>query len=212
VSFSVGGVDPFDDELVRGVRSLARELHSPFVSDHLCWATHRGRHYLDLLPLPRNADAVAHVAARVRELRDRLDVEIALENIAYYADVPECELDEPAFLSAVLEEADAGFLLDVANVVVNAANHGGDPETWLLRLPLHRARQIHVAGHSQDGHFLLDDHGSAPPRAVERLLQRALEVTGPVPVLLEWDTDVPALDELLDAADRLRSIVRSAAA
>ena len=51
---------------------------------------------------------------------------------------------------------------------------------------------------SAGGQVLIDDHGSRVCDAVWQLHAEALQRFGPVPTLIEWDTDLPALDVLLD--------------
>jgi uncharacterized protein (UPF0276 family) len=121
--------------------------------------------------------------------------------------MPGSTMPEEEFVAAVLDEADAGLLLDVNNVFVNARNHRCDPVETLDALPLERTRQIHVAGHVREGARLLDTHGTRVAPEVWELLRRALARTGRVPILLEWDTDIPQLERVLDEADRARAIL-----
>jgi uncharacterized protein (UPF0276 family) len=65
--------------------------------------------------------------------------------------------------------------------------------------------EIHLAGHSvrplADGSTLrIDDHGSRVIAEVWALYEKALDRFGPLPTLIEWDNQVPALDVLLDEA------------
>jgi uncharacterized protein (UPF0276 family) len=207
VALSVGGPDPFD-EYVRAMRPLLRELDPPFVTDHLCYSSLFGRQTFDLLPLPFHGDAVKHVARRARMAAEALERPLLLENITYYATMPGSEMEEPEFLSAVLEEADVGLLLDVNNLYVNGVNHGHDPHELLARMPLERVRQIHLAGFSRRGDVLIDTHSQPVADEVWALYREALARTGPVATLIEWDQDIPSLDAVLDEADRARQILR----
>lgn len=226
VSLSLGGPDPLDATYIKGLRRLLDELGAPFYTDHLCYATIGGVNFYDLLPLPFTEEAVRHTAARIRELADRLERPVAVENVSYYAVMPGARMSEGQFVSAVVEEAGCGLLLDVNNVYVNARNHsktdtksgatddgagGLDPQAELEALPLHRTVQIHIAGHVEEGGRLIDTHGRPLVDPVWRLYERALELVGPVPTLLEWDTDIPALDRVLDEADKARAIWQRAA-
>ncbi len=210
VSMSLGGPDPLPGDYVDGLRRLLDELQAPFYTDHLCYATIGGVNFYDLLPLPFTEEAVRHTAARIRELQDRLERPVAVENISYYAVMPGPSMSEGQFVTAVVEEADCGLLLDVNNVYVNARNHGEDPLANLEALPLHRTRQIHIAGHVEEGGRLIDTHGRALVDPVWELYAQALSRVGPVPTLLEWDTDIPELDVVLDEADRARAIWKRA--
>ena len=211
VALSLGGSDPLDDALVDGLARLCAAIDAPFFTEHACWSRLRGRPSHDLLPLPFTELAASNRAARSRALSDRLAVPIALENITYYATMPTSRLDEGAFLARALDEGNAGLLLDVNNVVVNAKNRGRDPVEQLLMLPLDRVRQIHVAGHSTRDGLVIDDHAGPVSDETMSLLATALSIVGPVPVLMEWDQRLPDLDVLLDEADRVRSIWSRAA-
>ena len=206
VSMSFGGTEPFDDDYVAGLKVLLDELDAPYYTDHLCYAGIGGVAYHDLLPLPFTEEAVVHTAKRIRELADRLERPIGVENISFYAVMPGSQMTHGELVTAVAEEADCGILLDVNNVFVNAVNHGGDPLAWLRALPLHRTLQLHIAGHIEEEGRLVDNHGRPIVRGVFDLLREALKVVGPVPVLLEWDTDIPSLDRVLDEADAVRDI------
>jgi hypothetical protein len=89
---------------------------------------------------------------------------------------------------------------------VNAKNHGRDPWDVLEQLPLERTRQIHLAGHSREGERLLDDHGSPVPDPVWALYAAVVARIGPVPTLIEWDTNVPPLERVLDEARHASAI------
>jgi uncharacterized protein (UPF0276 family) len=111
----------------------------------------------------------------------------------------------------VLEKADARLLLDVNNVYVNARNFDFDPKAYIDKIPIERVVQIHVAGHFvRDDGLRIDTHGEPVPDDVYELLDYTLRKTGPVPVLLERDNNVPPLDELLSEVDELWAIYRNA--
>jgi uncharacterized protein (UPF0276 family) len=207
VSLSLGGPEPLDHDYIRGLKGLLDQLDAPFYTDHLCFATLGGRTTYDLLPLPFCEAAVEHTAARIRELADALERPVAVENISYYAQMPGSALDEGAFVTAVCEAADCKLLLDVNNVYVNARNHGRDPSEMLRALPVERAVQLHLAGHVEEGPRLIDNHGAPVCDEVWALYRELLELAGPIPTLLEWDTQVPELERVLDEADRARAIM-----
>jgi hypothetical protein len=211
VSLSIGGPDPLDvglDELA----PFVERLDPAFVSEHLSWSSAHGEQTLDLLPLPFTDEAVEHVARRARLVAARLGRPLVLENVTYYAEMPGGTMSEAAFVSRVLEEADAGLLLDLNNLYVNAVNHGRSPVRDLLAMPLGRVRQVHLAGHSRDGELLLDTHDGPVCDPVWELLRTLVEHIGPVPTLIEWDQAIPSLDRVLDEADRARALIASAAA
>lgn len=206
VSMSLGGPDPLPTDYIAQLRRLLDDLDAPFYTDHLCYATIGGTNFYDLLPLPFTDEAVLHCAKRIRRLADQLERPVAVENISYYAVMPGAELSHAEFVSAVAEEADCGLLLDVNNVYVNARNHEEDPLAILDALPLARTMQMHLAGHIVQAGRVIDNHGRPLIDAVWDLYRQALARVGPVPTLLEWDTDIPSLDRVLDEADKARAI------
>jgi hypothetical protein len=208
VSVSLGGPDPLDRGYLRRLRELLDAVDAPYYSDHLCYTAIDGETFHDLLPLPFSEEAVEHVAARIRMVADILERPVVVENITYYAEMPGSRLGEGEFVGAVLERADCHLLLDLNNVYVNAINHRRDPLQALWALPVERTCHVHLAGYSiePDGR-LLDDHGSKIDSTVLEMYAQFVGRTGPVSTLLEWDTRVPALDDVLDEADRARAVL-----
>ena len=203
LAMSVGGFDPWDEEYLRELGDFLLRTRTPWHSEHLCFTFVDGSCLHELFPIPFTREAVRHAITRVRGLQSRLPVPLLLENITYYAELGAAEMDEADFITAVLEGADVGWLLDVNNVYVNALNFGFDPKEWLSRMPLDRVAQLHIAGHKKFGGLTVDTHGAAVIDPVIDLMQWTLSRLGrPVPVLLERDNHIPDLDELL--AERAR--------
>lgn len=197
---SLGGVDPFDDAYFAELRRYLGRIGAPFHSDHLSFSGTGGRILHDLLPLPISRAAARHAVARAREAAARLELPFALENITHYLSPGhDGRLAEADFIADVITESGAGLLLDVNNVYVNSVNYGFDPVAFLSRLPLDRVVEIHVAGHqrSEEDDLVIDTHGAPVIDPVLDLLARAVARTGPVPVLLERDHQVPEMSELL---------------
>jgi hypothetical protein len=211
LSTCLGSPEPFDSRYLAELRGFLSDLEIPWHSEHLCLGTVGDRFFHDLLPLPFTDEAVEIASRRLVEVRDAIDRPLALENASYYA--PQCDdgLDEADFVVEVLERADAKLLLDVNNVYVNSRNFDFDPKAYIDKIPVERVIQIHVAGHFvRDDGLRIDTHGEPVPDDVYALLDYTLRKTGPVPVLLERDSNVPPLDELLGEVDELWEIYRRA--
>ncbi|MGK3963537.1 DUF692 domain-containing protein [Sorangium sp. So ce118] len=206
VSLSIGSTDPLDFDYLRRLKALLGKVRSPWVSDHLCWTGAHGVNLHDLLPLPYTEEAVRHVAARARAVQDFLEVRLALENVSSYLTFTASRMSEWEFLSAVAEEADCGILLDVNNVYVSSYNHGFDPGAYVDGVPHHRIVQFHLAGHTNHGRYILDTHSDHVADAVWALYRRAVEHTGDVSTLIEWDDDIPAFEVLAAEAEKARAI------
>lgn len=203
LSLDIGGPDPLDTDLVRSVRQLMDDINVPIYSEHLTYCAAEG-HLYDLLPIPFTEEAVAYVAARVRQVQDIIGAPIALENASYYAQ-PHRDLNEAEFINAIVAQSGCDLLLDVNNIYVNSINHNYDPITFLDSLPLDRVRYVHIAGHYDEADDLkVDTHGADVIDPVWELLTEAYTRTGPLPTLLERDFNLPPLEILLQEVDQVR--------
>ena len=228
VATNLGGLDPLDADWLRRLKRLLDHVKAPCFSDHACFTAHQRVQSHDLLPLPFTEASAEHLGRRTREVSDRLERPMLLENITYYARMPGSTLTEPEWLERVLEISGAELLLDLNNLYLNAKNHGvpaddgewvdpdaGEPGApslveWLERFPLHRVSRIHLAGFSPRGEVLLDTHGGPVEDPVLALYRQTLRRIGPVETIVEWDNHVPDIDVLLDEADRVRAAARAA--
>jgi uncharacterized protein (UPF0276 family) len=210
VNLSIGSVDPLNEEYIDRLKAVLQRTRALWYSDHLCFSSVGGEYFHDLLPLPFSREAANHVIQRVKRLKKRIDLPFLLENPSYYVQPPGAEMDEAAFITRVLEGADCGMLLDVNNVYVNSRNHGFDAREFIRRLPLERVGQIHMAGHQDCGDVIVDTHEGPIIDPVWDLYQFALEEIGrPVSTLIEWDTNIPPLAQVVAEATHARSIIET---
>lgn len=206
VSLSIGGTDPLDHEYLAALKALVRRVEPLWVSDHLCWTGVDGRNLHDLMPLPHTAEAIAHVVDRVQQVQDFLGRRLVLENVSSYVDYTTSEMPEWEFVAEIARRADCELLLDVNNVFVSAFNHGFDAQRYLDAIPVERVRQIHLAGHSHCGDYIIDTHDAPVAEEVWDLYAAALRRFGAVPAMIERDDHIPALAELVAELDRARAI------
>ena len=115
-------------------------------------------------------------------------------------------LSEPEFLAALTEVADCDLLFDVNNAYVNEANHGAPAINFLQHLPHNRIREIHLAGYEDKGDYLIDAHNNRVSDPVWALFSDVIRQLPDVPVLIEWDNNLPALEILLDEAAQAEHI------
>ncbi len=234
LTMSLGGNDPLDGDYVRDLAAFIREVGSPWHSDHLCFGAVSGRSLHELLPVAFKRANVGRIADRIRSAQDAIGVPLAIENVSFYWHPGRAEMPESEFLARVCDAADCGLMLDVNNAYVNATNFGLDVDAWMAAVPLERVVQIHVAGHEwfavdEDGvgerrdargpdrggaltrddasaSMVIDTHGADVADPVLALLGRVLARTGPVPVLLERDQNIPDLETLLEELARVRAV------
>ncbi len=195
VSLSIGSSDPVDREYLAQLRALRDRVKAPWVSDHLCWTGIAGRNSHDLLPMPYTEEALAHTAAKIRQVQDALGGPLMLENPSTYIEFTGSTMSEWQFLSALCAESGAGLLLDVNNVYVSSRNHGFDPNSYLDGIPWDRVVQIHVAGHTDNGTHCVDTHIGPVPLAVWDVLSAARKRCR-ASILLEWDAEIPSFPEV----------------
>ena len=211
VGLALGSADPLDRAHVARVAAAVRRFEPAAVSEHACWGHFDGVHLNDLLPMPFTEEAVLHLAARVRELQEALGRRILVENVSQYVKFRHSTLSEGQVLAALVAESGCGVLLDVNNLYVNSINVGFDPVEAIDAIPADAVGEVHLAGHLRkdvDGHpLLLDDHGSRVCAEVWALYDSALERFGPVPTLIEWDTNLPSFETLLEEARRANSVM-----
>lgn len=202
VGLSIGGESALDrDHLLRLKRLLQR--HAPQVfSEHLAWSSHGPTFLNDLLPLAYDQPTLHRVCAHIEQIQDVLGRTLLLENPATYLQFKASTLDEPDFITQIVQRTGCGLLLDVNNVYLTCSNHGRDPVAYLTALPLHKVGQIHLAGFNEDvdetgRRLLIDSHAAPIDDAVWALYRLVLQRIGPMPTLIERDGELPALSDLL---------------
>lgn len=196
VSLSIGSADPLDIGYLRDLKALAADVQPEWVSDHLCWTGVGGVNSHDLLPLPYTEEAIAHVSDRIARVQDFLGRQILIENVSSYLTYRHSALAEWEFIAEVLQRSDCLLLLDVNNIYVSARNHGFEPGAFLAGIPTERVRQIHLAGHTDNGDHLIDTHDHAVCDAVWCLYREAVQRFGRVSTMIERDDNIPAFTEL----------------
>ncbi|PSL11826.1 hypothetical protein CLV44_12249 [Marinobacterium halophilum] len=203
LSLSLGGPEPLDLDFIDQVGHFLDQHDIHLYSEHLSSCSDHA-HLYDLMPIPFTEEAVQYVAARIRQVQDRLQRRIAIENVSYYTPLATA-LSEAQFINAVLQEADCDLLLDVNNIYVNSVNHRYDAAAFMRSLPAERVVCMHMAGHYREAEdLLIDTHGASIIDPVWALLQQTYTHTGPVATLLERDFNLPPLAELLQEVAQIR--------
>ena len=207
LSLSIGSPEPLDWTFLKHVKEFIREYDIQIYSEHLSFSKCDNAHLYDLLPIPFREDSVRHVADRIKQVQDFLEMKIAIENVSYYTTVA-AEMSELEFINTIITEADCYMLLDVNNVFVNAFNHQYNAKEFIQGLPLDKVRYIHMAGHEQvEPDLIIDTHGEDIIEPVYDLFDYTIQRVQPVPVLLERDFNIPALHHLQSEINELEKIV-----
>ncbi len=204
VSMSLGSASPLNRDYLTKLKALAERLRAVWVSDHLCWTSLGSHNSHDLLPLPLNEETLRHLTQRVREVQDFLERPLVVENPSSYIQYRSSTMPEWEFLSRLAEATQCGLLLDVNNVYVSAHNHRFDAEHYIRSLPHDHIVQIHLAGPTLCGEYMIDTHDAPVPARVWELYTLAQQLTGGVSTLLEWDAQIPDYPGLLAELDKAR--------
>ncbi len=214
VGLSLGSADPLDRRHLANLRRLIERYEPALVSDHLSWSSVDGRYLNDLLPLPYTDEALTHFVQRVCEAQDYLGCELLIENPSSYLQFRASTIPEWEFLAEVARHSGCGILLDINNVYVSACNHGFSADDYLAAIPRAAVKEMHLAGHTvkrhPEGELLIDTHNAPVIGAVWALYETAVAHFGPVPTLIEWDTDLPQLAVLVDEAHKAQRLLREA--
>ncbi|NOC83880.1 DUF692 family multinuclear iron-containing protein [Ruegeria sp. HKCCD6428] len=210
VGLSIGGEGALDPDHLARLKHLVGWLNPASFSEHLAWSTHDTHFYNDLLPLPYTDATLTRVCDHIDQVQDTVGRQMLLENPSSYLAFEESTWSEPDFLREIARRTGCGLLLDVNNVFVSATNLDFSPQGYIDAYPLEKVREIHLGGHDEDeddhGHpLLIDSHGREVVDPVWALLDYVLERTGPKPVLVEWDTDVPDWPVLREEAVRAQT-------
>lgn len=207
VSMGLGDARPIDEVYFAQLRRVIERVDPVWVSDHLCWVSLAdGRHSHELWPLRYDDETLERVAAKIDAWQERLGRELVIENITRYLGFVGDIYSEPEFLNALVRRTGCGLLLDVNNVYVSAHNLGFDARAYLGAIDRHAVRQLHLAGHTDCGDFIMDTHVGPVPEPVVALYRTVIDRFGPIPALLEWDTDVPSFEVVAGESARMQTI------
>ncbi len=210
VGLSLGSACGLDEWHLERLAELVAAIDPVRISDHASFARAPLRkqgpmvHGNDLLPVAFTEGALSIMAANVSQVQDRLKRPILVENLSAYLAWADDSLAEPEFFNELTRRTGCGLLLDVNNLVVNALNAGQEPvqatQQWVQALRPGIVGEVHLAGYAQGDELVIDDHGSRVHAPVWAAYRHAMSALGPLPTLIEWDTDIPALDVLLEEA------------
>ena len=212
VGLSIGGARPLDPDHLARLRRLCDWLQPASFSEHLAWSTHETGFLNDLLPLPYTQATLDRVADHIDRVQDTLGRRMLLENPSTYLAFTDSEMTEVEFLHALARRTGCGLLLDVNNVFVSATNQGWDARAYIDAFPLDAVGEIHLGGHDEDTDdqgrpLLIDSHGRPVVGPVWALYAHTVAQAGPRPTLIEWDTDVPPLPDLMAEVARAAAIL-----
>ena len=198
VGLSIGSTEALNTDYLKRLKKLKDEVQPAWISDHLCWTSAHGVVTHDLIPLPYTETVVKHIVDRILQVQDYLGEQIVIENVSSYLQFKSTDMTEWDFINEVTQQADCKLLLDVNNIYVSAQNHNFDADEYLFAMPADRVAEMHLAGYEDRGTHLLDTHSRPVTEPVWELFKKAVHHVGDVPVLIEWDNDIPSLERVIE--------------
>lgn len=210
VSLSLGSMDPLDSDYLKQLKALAARVEPAWISDHLCWTGVQGVNIHDLLPIPYTRQAINHIVSRIHQIQDFLARPILIENVSSYVTYKQSEMTEWDFISEIVKQAGSYILLDVNNIYVSSVNHQFDPLAFIDAMPKDRVAQIHLAGHSNHGDYIVDTHDAPVIKPVWDLYAATIRRLGWVSTMIERDDNMPPLVELLAEIKQAKCIAKRA--
>ena len=205
VGISIGSITGIDRVHLKRLRALVERIGAAAVSGHLAWSNYGAEFLNDLLPLPYNEESLRTVAAHLREVEDTLGRPYLIENPSSYLAFRSSTMSEAEFLNELVDRTGCRLLCDVSNVYLSAHNLGYDARNYLDSLPADAIDELHLGGFTVesgesnvDGELWIDTHDAPVADAAWELYAYALNRFGKKPTLIEWDSDLPRLERLLE--------------
>ena len=217
VGVSIGSADGIDHVHLARVRQLVDAIDPILVSGHLAWSTHAGAYLNDLLPLPYDDETLQIVSAHLHHVQEGLGRPYLVENPSSYVGFGTSTMTEVEFFAELVRRTGCRLLCDVSNVFLSGHNMGFDPFAYIDAFPAAAVAELHLGGFTAEtdeatpgAEVLIDTHATAITEPVWRLYAHAVRRFGPIPTLIEWDSDLPAFDTLVAEARRADAVAVAA--
>ena len=211
VGLSLGSADGLDKNHLAKLKTAIDHFKPFLVSEHISWGAAGNIHTNDLLPLPCTKESLNVISDNIKQTQDFLGRQILVENPSSYLQFENDEMPEWEFVSRVAEDSGCGLILDINNIYVSATNHNFSAQKYIEFIPAEFVKEIHLAGYSEstiEGEkILIDTHGNKVFEPVWDLYEHAIDKLIAAPTLIEWDTDIPALNVLLAEAKKAEQII-----
>ncbi|EPJ43611.1 MAG: hypothetical protein OFPI_42260 [Osedax symbiont Rs2] len=204
IGLSLGSTDPLNQSHLQQMKALIDCYKPALISEHLSWSSNNSRYFNDLLPVPYTQESLDIFCDRLNQVQDFLGRPLLIENPTAYLSFSDSSMHEWEFLNEIQRRCQCGLLLDLNNIYVNSINLGLNAQEYLRQIDVEAVREIHLAGFTRrqldNAEILIDTHGSKVSKPVWQLF-RDFRQSCNAPALVEWDTDIPALEELLSQAE-----------
>jgi len=211
VGLSLGSAEGLSDEHLKKLKNIVDRFKPALVSEHISWSNIGSTTLNDLLPLPYTDESLSVLVDNIKHTQDYLGRKILVENPSSYLEYSDSTMTEWEFIQKTVEQSGCGLLLDVNNIYVTCKNHNLDTNEYLQNIPYDAVGEIHLAGFEEkqieDKSILIDTHGDKVSDDVWKLYEQVIKLSGSVPTLIEWDTNIPELGVLLNEAKKAQDIL-----
>ena len=210
VSLSLGSADGLNKSYLKKLKRVVDKFNPGLISEHLSWTSYNGVYTHDLLPLPYNKDALDLLCNHIDEVQQLLGRKISIENPSIYLSFHSSTMPEDVFLNELAQKTNCGILLDVNNIYVSSKNNKLDPTKHLVEKDF--ITEIHLAGHtniklSTGDNMIIDTHSDFVIQEVWDLYESTLKRVGAKPTLIEWDENIPELQDLIRESKKAQKII-----
>lgn len=211
VGLSLGSADGLNKHDLEKIASLCERYEAASVSDHLSFSGNAHDRFADLLPVIYTQESLDHFCKQIDIVQTRLKQPMLIENPSRYLEYRNNEMSEIEFIERMVNKTGCGIIFDVNNVEVSCKNLGEDCEAYIDAINPDWVGEMHLAGHAIEDHdsgpLRIDNHGSPVTDFTWGLFERFISKSGPKPVLIEWDTDIPSYDILMSEVQKARDAI-----
>lgn len=211
IGLSLGSADGICMGHVQKIKKLIKQYDPILVSEHVSWNQVGGLFMNDLLPVPYTEEALEVLTRNIKDFQHEIGRQVLVENPSSYLEFKDSTLSEADFMVELAKRAECKILLDINNIYVSCENHGWDANAYIDAIPGDLVGEYHLAGHADveidQAIIKIDDHGSQVPDPVWDLYQYALKKIGPHMSLVEWDTNIPPIETLLNIAQKADKLI-----
>jgi uncharacterized protein (UPF0276 family) len=213
VGMSIGSADELDKTHLQNLKNAINRYQPKLISEHLSWGSIDNKYFNDLLPMPYTDKSLQLFCKKIIQVQDFLGRKILIENPSSYLQFKDSNISEWEFFASLPNLCGCGLLLDINNIFVSSKNHNFSAMDYISAINGDDIFEIHLAGHSvnnyENGSILIDDHGSKVCDEVWNLYKFTIDKFGKIPTLIEWDTNIPALNILLNESSKAEVILNA---
>ncbi len=206
VSLSIASYSDFDLNYLKNLKIFFDEVQPVGVSDHLCFTGESNINTHNLLPFAFTKENLNNIKNRIDFVQNYLKRPMSFENLSAYISFSNSEMNEWEFISEIQKSTGANILLDLNNIYVNSFNHNFDPYVYLENIDLNKVSEIHLAGYSDRVQFYFDTHSKPAYPELFKLYEWVIKKRSNIPVLFEWDEDIPEFLVLKDEVNKFKRV------